>query len=362
MDSYRVFVSYSHEDAALAEKIVNVLKANNLTALWDKELMGGRGFADQIKTFIAHSHVFLPVITQGSSARGWVQQEIGYAMGLRVPVLPVRQGLLPGEMLQTLQAISVANDASDLASKLARPVFEDLILNAEREARPLYECAMQPEERANMLAEYADRVREIRVGDQRAHGRVRQKGALGTFAIPNKHVHHPIWQIREGRVPRGQHRRECLLRERKALEKHAQGEGCRLIINPWLDYDGQHGHGAARARFQTVLEFLQSPTLPPDKVEVAFLDKHPPHSLTLIGDWFMAESVSGAMGVGYRQTIFTRHAPSIRSRLDAFDQEFEELLQESNTHKHESREAAIRRLQEMLAGLNKKSDNDAQSS
>src|SRR5262245_24283082 len=89
MQSCRVFVSYSHEDSALAEAVVRWLESNGLTPPWDEHLIVGRGFDAQIKTFISYAHVFLPLITPSSTARGWVHQEIGYAMALRVPVLPV---------------------------------------------------------------------------------------------------------------------------------------------------------------------------------------------------------------------------------------------------------------------------------
>ncbi len=38
--------------------------------MWDKAFSYGHGFPDQIKTFIAHAHVFLPVITEASSRHG----------------------------------------------------------------------------------------------------------------------------------------------------------------------------------------------------------------------------------------------------------------------------------------------------
>jgi len=73
--------------------------------MWDKTFSYGHGFHEQIKRFIAHAHIFLPVITEASSRRGVVHQEIGYAMALNVPVLPVTVGIIPGEMLQPLHVV-----------------------------------------------------------------------------------------------------------------------------------------------------------------------------------------------------------------------------------------------------------------
>jgi hypothetical protein len=136
MQSYRVFVSYSHEDCDLAKAVVQVLKRNGLTPLWDENLTGGRGFDAQIKAFIAYAHVFLPLITPSSTARGWVHQEIGYAMALRVPVLPVCRERFPGEMLQMLHAVRLGDDSATFGGNLSRHVFEDLIRRAAADSRP----------------------------------------------------------------------------------------------------------------------------------------------------------------------------------------------------------------------------------
>ncbi len=88
MSSYRVFISHSHKDRRLVKNIVKALEGNGLKPMWDRNFMSGHGFHEQIKNFIAHAHVFMPFFTEASSKRGWVHQEIGYAMALNVSVLP----------------------------------------------------------------------------------------------------------------------------------------------------------------------------------------------------------------------------------------------------------------------------------
>lgn len=80
MNTYRVFISHSHEDLEKVENIVKALKENGLTPMWDKNFRYGQGFHEQIKNFISHAHVFMPFITEAFSKRGWVHQETGYAM------------------------------------------------------------------------------------------------------------------------------------------------------------------------------------------------------------------------------------------------------------------------------------------
>ena len=89
MYKYRVFISYSHEDRKLVEKLVMGLEENGMIPMWDEDLPVGLGYTEQIKDFIVHANIFVPIITEASSKRGWVHQEFGYAMALNVPVLPI---------------------------------------------------------------------------------------------------------------------------------------------------------------------------------------------------------------------------------------------------------------------------------
>lgn len=348
MQSYRVFISYSHEDIDFVRSLVRTLEENGLSPMWDQSLSFGQGFDEQIRSFIAFSHIFLPVLTPSSSSRGWVHQEIGYAMALRIPVLPVCRGQIPGEMIQMLHGVAADGDQGSLGELLCHDLFEDLVSQAAQQSRPLSESAMEPEDRSLLLAQYADQVRQICKGRSGVDRLVRQKAALGSFCVPDKHLNHSAWRVREGALPRSTYRRDCQLRERKALEGHVEAGGCRLILNPWLDYDASHGPGATRSRLQTLLGLLESDAIPSDKVEIAIQPKGAPHSLTILGDWFLAEAVSGTMGVGYQQTIFTRHAPTVRSRLEAFDGEFIDLLEEAGTAVGESRDVAIGILEERM--------------
>ena len=87
--TYRIFISYSHEDRRLARILANILEENGLIPMWDENFTWGHGFPEQIKNFISHAHVFVPIVTKASSKRGWVHQEIGYARALNIPILPI---------------------------------------------------------------------------------------------------------------------------------------------------------------------------------------------------------------------------------------------------------------------------------
>ena len=313
-----------------------MLKANNLAPMWDRNFAFGQGFHEQIRLFIAHAHVFMPVITKESDARKWVHQEIGYAMALRIPVLPIAVGHWPGEMLQQIHAISIAADRlGDLAETLTDDVVGRLI-KTQSTAAALYTCADFPDTRARMLAEHAEDVLALGY-----HGMVRQKGGLSSFHIPVSTIGHKDWKVRYGKLPRSDE--HCLgqRREHLVLGEHAKVAGCRLIINPTLKYK-EYGSKARRCRLRCLREFLENTT--DDRCQVA-LKPSMDHleSLTLVGDWFAAQARSAKVGKGYYQTTFTRYAPTVIEKLLEFDDEFTELVKGCPEN---SRRAAIEAIRE----------------
>ncbi|MEW6210415.1 MAG: toll/interleukin-1 receptor domain-containing protein [Acidobacteriota bacterium] len=344
-NAYRVFISYSHQDFDLVAKIVAALEDNGLIPMWDQKFAFGYGFHEQIKSFIAHAHAFVPVITESSHLRGWVHQEIGYAMALNVPVLPVSVGAPPGEMIQSLHALQFCEDPEELRKRLSRDVVDNLVSRYCESQYAFYECAELAEDRARMMVEYSEAVIELGYT-----GRVRQKGALSSFHIPKKIITDKVWDHRYGKFDRSPFHRRQQRRERMALEKHARASGCRIIIDPSITYR-KYGPKARMVRLGTLVEFLESMT--DDMAEVAILEPGAgaQESITIVGDWFYAESVSASIGKGYRQTIFTRHAPSMRGKIELFDQEFEEQLQREKWTARSSRREAIKRLKKLMGEI-----------
>lgn len=344
METYRVFISYSHTDMELVKGIVKILESKNLKPMWDKNFAYGYGFHEQIQHFIAHAHVFLPVITADSSKRGWVHQEIGYAMALNIPVLPVVVDALAGEMIQMLQAVVINRDLSNADELLRRESFDNLVANYSDFSHGLFQCADLAEERALMMARYANNVE--RLGE---YDCVRQRGGLSSFHIPNKGLSDPVWLDRYDGDKKSDFHCKSQYNERLALEKHARKAGCRLIINPAIIQKNFKPLGQV-ARIKTMVEFLES--MPDEKVWIAINnDMGMQESITMVGDWFAAESVSRSIKGGYRQTNFTRHAPSMKSRVYMFDQEIQELIGKNGWTPENSRLKAIEYLNGIIDNI-----------
>jgi len=343
---YRVFISYSREDSDLVDKIVAILEENGLHPMHDKDFGPGEGFPDQIKNYIAHSHVFMPVITKESSGRGWVHQEIGYAMALNIPVLPISYGEDPGQMIRDLQAIKWEDLEKNLEKNrqwLSLKKFKSIVRRAQADSHPLYECAELQEDRTKLIVDYARKVIDLD-----SYGHVRQKGALSSFHIPDNPITHPSWKERYGSFEISEYRLRLQREERIVLEEHARAKGCSIIIDPYLTY-GTYGPGAKKSRINELLEFLDS--IPRDKVKVA-VQKHMPkaHNIIIVGNWFAADAVSAAIGKGYQQTIFTRYAPTIQAKIELFDREFEEILKPQGIALEDSKDYAVKILKDMLSG------------
>jgi hypothetical protein len=286
---YRVFLSYSHQDLPIVKSVDRILKRNGLGPMWDEHFAYGQGFHEQIKTFIAHAHVFLPILTHGANQRNWVHQEIGYAMALHVPVLPLAIGELPGEMIHDLHAIRVEQSARDkaraerrLEKLLTIETMERLIDDTSAPSGALYECADFPEARAAMIARYCDDVRSLG-----KLGLVRQKGALSSFHIPTETINYTVWRERYGKVEASDEHCRLQRLERLALGRDAEAAGCRLIINPFLRYE-TYREQALRVRLRCLHSFLQKMTDEHCEVAIHRTMEHGT-SNTYVGDWFAAE-------------------------------------------------------------------------
>lgn len=355
MTRYRAFISYSHDDQPALAAVRAALQACGLETRSSGDLAPGEGFTGQIQTFIAHSHVFVPILTPASHQRGWVHQEIGFAVALRVPVVPVCIGRLPGGMIEALHGIELDSVDSDLSRRITRTVFDEAVADAMRRAAPLSEIASEVEDRAVLLERMADDA--VRFTGR--HQPVRQAGGFSSFSLPDEPPGHVSWVARWGNEPRGPYALDLLRRERRALQAHARRAGCRLIVNLGVNTDRHYGVGSRHARLSVLLDFLQELAggkRKPGQVQVVLVDRYAPESMIAVGDWFVAESRSGRLGSGYPHTTFTAHAPSVARRIERFDEELAGLLKARKVAPAASLDVAIERLRSEVAGAERHPD------
>ena len=344
---YRIFICYSHneKDETLAKEIYDYLDQDDrLQPIMDKGFIPGTRFRDQIEESIAHAHVFVPLFTPESIKKGWVQQEIGFATAHNIPVLPICKGSLPAGMAGELQCLQWGKAAFD--EYLGWDHLDLLVRKSQESHSPLYLCAKDHGQRTRMMYEFAETVLNLKF-----FGHVRQKGALSSFHIPDKSLTDDVWKERYGGIERDKLHKELLRKERQALTKHAKAAGFSLMIDLDLDYK-DYGPEARPSRLWSLLEFFQSMQGVEIPMRVGISNRmHEKESLTMVGDWFLAESVSASLGRGYRQTIFTRHAPTILKRIHSFDEELDTLLARQNINPDNSVLVAIQEIKKRLADI-----------
>lgn len=339
----RVFVSYSGEDRETAQKLVEILADDGrIKVLWAKSIRPGMAFADAIKTLIERAHLFMPLVSEKSQDRPWVHQETGYAMALGIPVIPIAIDTVPKEMIATLQAIEAKEDLSDLADKIKGIDLENLVRSATSRSSNLFGVADWPEERTKMLADSAERVLEI---DKAVH--FRQKGAFSSFSVPGDPETNSVWKEYDGDTPRSDYYHYLQGRERQGMERHGAEAGCSLIIDPTIILTTR-GLKATRLRVKNLHDFLEKGS--DDQYFVVCSDRARGGNLTILGNWFMAESRSPRIG-GYRQTVFNWHAPTVLRQVRDFESEFDMLLSQQKLKRPQTRKKALEILAERIDQL-----------
>jgi hypothetical protein len=345
----RIFISYSHNDNKKVQKIINYFEKKlegrkQLEVLYDKKLTAGNEFSEGLKNFITFSHVFVPIISGASLESGWVHQEIGYAMALNIPVLPISiEERDPGGMIDRLHAV-FWNQANKKKEIFNLRLFQRL-LDQKVNGKARFILAEHREERDRMIIDYAKQVLYL---STKSYGRVRNRGGLSVFAIPDKPIFHKIWkkfygdQTTNMRIKQGR-------AERKIMERHALKEGFSLIINPEIKYTDRP-KSAKKARLKTLLKFLKkvnkkNKKRKPDnqiKVRIAF-DTTPSENehLTIVGDYFLSQTLSAQAGSGLANTFFSRNALFVQSKALDFDEEMKIRLADLNIKPKESLKLAL---------------------
>ena len=101
-----VFISYSHHDRSLCERIATMLESESATQVWyDKGLLPGQAFRKKIVETIRSADYFLVLLSADSAASEWVLDEVEYAKRLHKRILPIyaEETKLPDELDMILQ-------------------------------------------------------------------------------------------------------------------------------------------------------------------------------------------------------------------------------------------------------------------
>ena len=355
-EKLRIFVSYSHEDVEIYKAVCATLRTAGLSPVSDADLRPGQGFTEQIQAGISHAHVLVPILTPRSHGRGWVHQEIGFAVALKIPYVPICVGNLPDGMIAASQGIVLHETLADLAEKLSAVDFAGAVDRAGKQAVPPILVADEPETRAQAIQEYADAA-FLSVGPQR----IRISGGLSSFSLPDEEPDHERWSAAYGKLPRSQFSYRLIRNEHLALKKHAVQAGLSLVANIGLDLDEHRGPGVTRTRLGLLHAFLSSSALSDDKLQIAIVRNQPPDVTLAVGDWFIAESRAARAVRGVLHTVFMAHAPTVRQRIFHFDRRLSSILEGERIEARHSRQHALKLIEARIQELDLRADVAAKS-
>jgi hypothetical protein len=86
----RVFVSYSMEDRAYANELLNYLaQQSNINVFTTDKLSAGEKWQSVIRQKLSSSDYFLVLLSPSSINSKWVQFELGLAWGLDKTIIPI---------------------------------------------------------------------------------------------------------------------------------------------------------------------------------------------------------------------------------------------------------------------------------
>jgi hypothetical protein len=252
-----------------------------------------------------------------------VHQEIGFAIALGIPVLPIVIGQVSRELIDDRQVLEVSAGASDALERLSKAGLGQIVGSAEESPYQTIQTVNWMNARSGRLAE---RLEKLWKRGERCV--IRHRGPFSSFSIPEKDVMHPVWEEYE---PEFQDVgfRETALRERRAVAKHVEQAGVRLLLSPTTV-----PHKAAR--IETLIHSLKRLK----KVVVAVVDHSLDGTLMIASDWFAAIS-HARRGTTYRHTVFESHAPTVLRYEELFECELRAALDAQGVSESCSLEKAL---------------------
>ena len=127
-----VFISHVHEDAVFASEVRDQLQKHwGIDAfVAHNDINPSKVWRNTIRSGLASCHFMVAILHERFHGSQWCDQEVGWAMGRNIPIMPVRLGAAPHRkdgFLEEYQDCSVDLDRPDAVWFLARTIFEEVL-------------------------------------------------------------------------------------------------------------------------------------------------------------------------------------------------------------------------------------------
>ena len=122
----RVFISHISGHKVLAREIQKSLGRYGIAAfVAHEDIEPIREWELEIERALFSMDILLALLTDGFSESKWTDQEVGFAVGTKVPILPVRLGKDPYGFMGKFQAIPGSGGARQIAESVFQYLFTD---------------------------------------------------------------------------------------------------------------------------------------------------------------------------------------------------------------------------------------------
>ena len=132
---YVFFVSHSTKDikGKVGEVCYIFEKIQIKIFVADKDVPVGKPLPEEIKRAIEESELFIVFLTTNSVKSPWVNQEIGYALGKGIPVIPIKQGRVRVKgLIETAKYVRLCDNPLDTVHEIfSRLTNESLSIRAQ---------------------------------------------------------------------------------------------------------------------------------------------------------------------------------------------------------------------------------------
>ena len=115
----RVFISHVAKDKEFAASLKVSLEGRGMASfVAHEDIEPMREWELEIEHALFSMDVLIALLTEGFSESKWTDQEVGVALGRRVPILPIRMGKDPYGFMAKYQAIPGSDRASGVADSI----------------------------------------------------------------------------------------------------------------------------------------------------------------------------------------------------------------------------------------------------
>lgn len=183
---YLVFLSYVSADAGFVSSVADRLESQRVAAFAaHRDIPGGEEWLPHIERALLRCNALAAFVTSGFGESEWTDQEVGYVLGRRKKVVPVRfsSGVTPRGFLNRYQAPNVGDlDPAGVAN-----VIIDALLRYPEERRELIEPLAESLERDRELERLRTSVLRLRYFTDLPPDQVRR---LNSIAASNAVLRH----------------------------------------------------------------------------------------------------------------------------------------------------------------------------